>query len=204
MGLKRTIDPALLAAITRDRWFPILFVTIDWPTGRVRLHTAAGQIGWGGNQWDGIGNFGQIALPDDSTGSAVGRAVLRLYGLFSEDLEQLATPSPRNVEVDIYIGALDQPPTGTNTPRLLGTPISLYHGRCDTQIFRVTGDGEPLMPGHRKQHYMEIEITNGNAPRRAQPLNHSSETQRVAGYVNDTAGRHLVGMRERRIFWPPV
>ena len=204
MGLKRTIDAAFLDAIGQALWFPVVFVDVDWPSGRVNVHSAAGPLTWGGFVWDGIGNFGQISIPDDSTGSAIGRATLRLYGLLSEELADLATPSPRNVEVSIYVGALAEPADAGATPSLIGTPVSLYHGRCDTQVFKITGEGEPKRPGYRLQHYMEIEITNGNAPRRAQPLNHSSETQRTEGFVTDTAGRHLVGIRERRRDWPPA
>ena len=200
MVLMRTIDADMLAAISSPTWYPALFVDIDWPGGRQRLHNSVGTLTWGGNEWTGIGAFGGAQVPADATGSASVKATLTLHGLLADDLAALASPLPRNREAAIYIGALDRP-AGPGA-QLVGTPIDLFFGIVDAQQFTVSGEGDPQRPGYSRQHAMRIDIRDGNAPRRAQPLNHGSETQAAAGFTSDTAGRHVIGMLLRRIDWP--
>lgn len=196
----RSINAQLLAEISKPVWYPCVFVDIDWPGGRQRLHNSVGTLEWGGNSWTGIGNFGGVQIPADATGAAASKATLVLHGIIADELAVLASPLPRNREAAIYIGALDRPPSAQ--AQLLGTPMDLFFGVVDAQRFQVSSDGDPQRAGYTRQHSMLLEIRDGNAPRRAQALNHSSESQRTAGFASDTAGRHLVGMLKRRIDWP--
>lgn len=192
MGLTRDIDPALLAAMSSPVWHPIMLVDLDWPAGRLRMHSGLGWIEHDGAQWAGVGRFGQVSAPGEGAGLAASPVVLTLFGLPDDVLEMASSPI-RDRDGDIWIGAT----TTAGGADLIGTPYRIITGYMDALRYTLRRDGGAL------EHGLQVDVGVGPSARAAATVLHSAEDQ-AAKYPGDTAGRHLINVQSRveTMTWP--
>lgn len=110
MELKRGVPTALINALKQIS-FPVVFIYLDWPDAPFRIHTAVGEIEWGGHTWKGVGNLADISVPPEQYGMAVSEVELGLAGV-PADLDGYADDNIRNRLAEIYVGALTERPGG--------------------------------------------------------------------------------------------
>lgn len=192
MGLRRDIDPALVAAISRSVWYPILFVHLDWPGSAIRAHSGVGSITFDGHVWSGVGRLGSISSETESVGLTAASVTLEMTGLPPEVLEEAQQPI-RNHPGEIYIGATTEAAGNV----LIGQPYLFVSGYMDAlrcTVRRENGDVE---------HGVQIDLGVGPSARAVAAVLHSAEDQ-GAKYPGDTAGRHLIEVEARTqvLRWP--
>jgi len=126
MVLVRDVDTDFLTALSEPFFYPVIMVYLDWPAGELRMHSGVGTIDWDGEDWVGVGDFGSVALPEESFGLASSPAQLRLVGL-PDDLDDKLEAPIRNRRGIIYFGVVTE--RGGNV--LIGDPLAIYDGYMD-------------------------------------------------------------------------
>ncbi|WP_180901936.1 hypothetical protein [Martelella soudanensis] len=196
MELNRGMDAGMLAAVSSAVFYPVIFTYLDWPGGAVRMHTAVGDISYGGNSWTGVGNLGSISLPQEIIGSMA--ATEATYSL-------VASPAMINDYLDDNIkgragrsdfGCLTGRPGKSTT--LVGAPVTLFFGSMDTLGMNVAPDDSGGV-----QTQINVGLATGPAAREKAYAFHSEEAQ-AAEYPGDTAGRLSVNAyaKAQKQLWP--
>ena len=103
-------------------------VALDFPSGFVRAHDGAGTINFGGNDYLGVGQFGQIEAVKETTSVVAQAAKLTLSGVDPTLLSTIGT-GYQGRAATLYFGVVNQ---DTNT--VVATPEELWSGRIDTLI----------------------------------------------------------------------
>lgn len=183
MDLKRGLSAGQLAAIAGESFYPVVFVWLDWPDAVVRCHSAVGTLTWGGYDWTGVGDAGQVGVPEEVVDIVASAATVGLIKS-PTDLEALLDDVIRNRSGAIYMGWLDARP-GTTGAALIGTPIEIFSGYMDGREASV----ERIEEGYF--HGMQIQLGSGPSVRADASVFHSDEDQRRL-HPADTAGQHLL------------
>lgn len=187
MDYVRGYSPAQLAALD-GVFYPIIFVYIDWPGAAIYAHEKKGAISWGGQTWQGVGDFGAITVPAEQTGLAATSATMRL--LAGDDIYSVQDDTVRNRTAVVYSGLT----TARDTTILIGDPVEMFAGFIDsmnfiTEIVERSDSGQTTMQG------IEVGITSGPGARSKASIYHSEQDQSRA-YPGDTAGQHLAFNRD--------
>lgn len=192
MGLTRTIDPALLAAVLSPPFNPIVMVELEWSTGTVYAHLNKGTVSFGGRSWIGVGDYGSINIPGSGMGIGGAQAVLTIAGLPGAILAE-AGNGERNRPGRILWGAVTEP--GGNI--LIGDPLESYRGVTDGLRVRQSGDFSDQLWA------LEVTLRPGPPPRARAAVSHSPE-ERIDVDPTDTIGRHLANIQARvqTLKWP--
>ena len=104
----------------------VTFVSLDFGTGTVVLHTRTGTIEWGGYYWLGIGQLGSIDTIKEDTQVRPNGLRLTISGVDTALVQSAITEDYHGRPVAIYIGLLD---TATNA--LIDTPEVAFKGVMD-------------------------------------------------------------------------
>lgn len=188
MALSRGIPAALLTEYQKSAFYPIAFIDLDWPSGRVRAHTNSGAITWGGNSWAGIANIATLSLPGDGTGLANAEGTITIVGTLS-DLFDANEEKVKNRAAKIYAGATTTP--GGTT--LVSDPFLIFDGHMDGT----------MIPKAEGQHSLILTLGSGPGARVKATVRHSEEDQSTK-FPGDTAGRHtaLAKPNAAKLKWP--
>ena len=192
LTLTRKIHPDTMNAIVNGGFYYIWLVEIDWPTGTVRAHSGVGTIRFDGADWYGVGNFGQIGLPDESSGLAAFPASFELVGL-PDDLSLYLNQNVRDRSVNVYC-AITADRNGT---RIIGEPIELWNGYADAMVFHASTTGYGIEYGLR------LEARGGPCVRATASVYHTDEDQ-SRRHPGDTAGRLTINAEAEgvKLTWP--
>lgn len=197
MDLLRTMSSALLAEVSKPFFFPVVLVYFDWPGAPIRAHSGVGPITWNGQIWTGVGRFGQISLPEETSGGVTPTEMsMSIYSDY-DDIESYTDANVRGRNGSVYIGATTTP--GGNV--IIGA-TELFSGKGNGLRFNTTisdnDTGETEI-----YHGIEVTLKSGQSARTPTTIYHSLEDQQRT-YPNDTAGRHLILMEASlsRLLWP--
>lgn len=191
-ALTRGCDPALLAEVAKPVFYPIILVWLDWPVTPIYVHTNVGVVTWGGEDWTGVGAFGDLALPDESFGMVAQSAELRLVGL-PDELDAYLEAPIRNRAARVWFGAV----TARAGNVLVAEPVEVFSGYMDAMRDTVQVDGDTLMRG------VTLSVAPGPSQRARAEVYHTYEDQ-IAAYPGDTAGRFSINIEAEvaTLTWP--
>jgi hypothetical protein len=196
MALSRGIPAALLTEYAKpEGFYPIAFIDLDWPSGRVRAHTNSGEITWGGNAYTGIANIATLSLPGDGAGLTNAEGTITIVGTLS-DLFDANEEKVKNRAAKVYAGATTSP--GGTT--LVSDPFLIFDGHMDGT----------MIPKAEGQHSLILTLGSGPGARVKATVRHSEEDQSTKfpasgpGIAADTAGRHtaLAKPNAAKLKWP--
>jgi hypothetical protein len=199
MTLTRGIDPVLLAALDERQtkgFFPIAFIDLDWPTGRLRMHTKRGVITWGGFDWTGVADVAALSLPAEEAGFAISPGTIYTVGPL-DDLFDAVEAVIKGREAVIWWGMTET----RNDTTLIGEPFQIFAGYMDGTKLK---SAMTLRDGQRVQsHGLELTLGSGPGAKVAASITHSHEDQSTK-FPGDTAGRHtgLAGPNAAKLLWP--
>lgn len=118
----RSLDSDLQEGAESERFNYVVLVSLDFPTGTVRVHNGAGTYNFGGNDYLGVGSFGSISALEE-TGELVDNPIqLTLSAITPEIIDAIKTDDIYGRDVDVYLGALD------DNDQLEGTPTNWISG----------------------------------------------------------------------------
>lgn len=116
---------------------------LDFADGHYRAHDGIGTLTWGGNEYEGIGEFGGIEIAEESLDVIAQPIRLTLSGVPGNQLpaEHVRTALEevyQDRQAILYFGLVDN-----DTNQLLDTPEILWEGRMDQMTVRLSdGVGE--------------------------------------------------------------
>ena len=191
-ALRRNIDPATLAELAKPVFNPVILVYLDWPDAPVRVHSNVGTLSWDGHDWHGVGQFGDIRMPEEDTGLAAQPAETRLIGV-PDELDQYLDDPIRNREGVLYFGTVTERDGNT----LVGEPFEMFAGYMDA--LRETVEVED----GRMRRDVLLSIASGPSQRSFAELFHTYEDQ-LRRFPTDTAGRLTINAEAERdkLTWP--
>lgn len=197
MDLTRGTPAGLLAAISGPYFFPVVLVDVDWPGSRLRAHSNMGTISWGGQNFTGVGKFGQVSVPVES-GSGIPEEFAMSICCEIDELAAYADTVIRGRSGVVYMGA-----TATRGGTDLIGAVEMISGTCDGLGLRseVVGDsGQTVI-----LYTLTLTLTTGPSYRAMAAISHSHEDQQRR-YPADTAGRHLANIQTQAqtTQWPEV
>lgn len=109
-------------------------VDLDFASGHVRAHDGIGQISWGGNTFDGIGQFGSIEAVSESTDVIARPLSLTLSGVDSSLVSITMTEVYQNRQATIYVGFVNE-----TTGAVVDTPETAWEGRMNQMSISSAG-----------------------------------------------------------------
>jgi hypothetical protein len=195
VGVTRNISAGLIASLDKP-FYPIVFVEIDWPTGRVRVNSSSKVVNALGSNWSPVGSYGSISIPQESISIGNPTATLKLAGDLSDLLDEL-DQDPRNSAVEIYFGTLTSQTSSTVT----GDPTILFSGYVDGVDFDFSRESDEVASSS-----VTVSVASGPSPRSYASISHSQESQKFI-YPTDTAGRQVVNASKKALdpdAWPEL
>jgi hypothetical protein len=102
------------------------FVSLDLPSGFLRLHTRTGTINWGGYDWLGVGKFGGIETVKEDAELRPNTVTLQLSGVDAALVSAAMAEDYHGRAVRVYYGLFD-----TTTFALIGDPETVFVGLMD-------------------------------------------------------------------------
>ena len=196
MDLMRDIHPATRAAISGAAFYPVALVWLDWPEAAMFAHSGTGPITWGGNTFQGVGKFGAVEVPEESsTGVPVEISLSLVCDL--PMLAEYADAVIRQRPGAIWMGVTTEP--GGN--ELIGAPVEMARGTMDTLV--LSTEVEDAEAQITIWYRLTVGMTTGPGYRSAAAIAHSHEDQ-SRQYPADTAGKKLVlaTARAEKTLWP--
>lgn len=192
MALTRGVSAPLLAEVAKPHFFPAVLVYLDWPDGEVWMHTNRGDISFDGETWSGIGDFGQVSLPEEADGIVASSATISIIGPADIVLDHLYAPI-RNRPGRVLWGAVTERAGNV----LVGQPFEIFAGYMDACRMTVSDDQGGQV------YVLQLTLGTGPGARSGASITHSSEDQRKA-FSGDTAGRHTIHATSnaRKRTWP--
>jgi hypothetical protein len=131
----RDADPATITASQQDTLYPVLFAKLEFDSGNVLAHSALGTLTFGGDTYNGIGQFGGVSAagePSDLSRSTLSLTLSNIPG----DMGALVLNEHfQGRRGTLYLGYLD--PT---TRLLVADPAIIHRGRMDNAKIRQGGD----------------------------------------------------------------
>jgi hypothetical protein len=192
MALIRTIPPAMQAALDSGHFYPVTMVHLDWPVAPVFAHGGVGTIEFEGEDWLGVGEFGQIQLPEESPSLAATAAGIRLVGVPPAILAMLDDPI-RNRAARVLFGVVTT--RGGNV--LVADPVEVFAGYMDAMRYVGKVSGLKIL------HGIELQAATGPSARSAASFYHSYEDQ-ITAFPGDTFGRLFINNEAEAasLTWP--
>jgi len=130
----RTMTPAALDALTAGNVQPVYLVAIAFASGTYRAWTGVNTVVWGGQEWEGEGDFfGCSSITQTNDLSAEG-ITLTFSGLNAADISSMISEAAQNQAVDVWYGMLDS--TGT----IIADPVHSFSGHLDVPTLQDDGD----------------------------------------------------------------
>lgn len=198
MILLRGIPVPMLAAMDQTS-YPVLFAFIDWPSAPARVHSGIGIITWGGHDWQGVGNLGNVEIPGEYIGVSADEATFSLAGV-SADLDGYADDAIRGRLTTLHYGCLTDRPGGYNgkqTDTLVSDPVLLFTGLMDAMAITDTATETGI------RHELKLQVATGVEARAGATIFHSDGDQR-RHFPFDTAGRLVIlaYAKAQKLRWP--
>jgi hypothetical protein len=192
MALIRTIPPSMQAELDSGQFYPVVMVYLDWPGAPVFAHSGVGMIEFEAADWIGVGEFGQIQLPEEQASLAATAATFRLLGLPAAILERMEDQI-RNLAARVLFGCVTT--RGGNV--LVADPVEVFVGYMDALKYAASKSGLQIV------HGIELQVATGPSARARASVYHSYEEQ-VAAYPGDTFGRLFINNEAEAasLSWP--
>jgi len=191
MALIRGVSSAMMAELAKPFFYPVIMVELDWPSGIVRAHSNVGTLAFGGD-WLGVGAFGTLELPDESSDFTATRGTVKLIGVPDEIFDHLEEPI-RNRPGRVLFGCVTERAGNV----LAGDPVEVFSGYMDAIQYKADASGKDVL------HGVVLELGTGPSARAFASVTHSYEDQ-SRKYPTDTGGRLLIAVEAEaeKISWP--
>lgn len=113
----------------------VTFVSLDFPSGFLRLHTRTGTLTWGGYDWLGVGQLGSISdIPEDAMLRPNG-VTLTLSGVDAQTVTAAVFEAYHGRTALVYTGFLN-----ISTFALVADPQLEFRGLMDTMTVGLEAD----------------------------------------------------------------
>jgi hypothetical protein len=124
--MSRRLDTANETAVEQSVVAPVLFAQLDFPSGYVRVCSGVGTITWGGNDWLGVGTFGDVSGLTESAELQRKTVTYTLRGVPNDLVSIVLDDNYQGRPDKVYLGFYNR-----TTYQLIATPELLHAGLMD-------------------------------------------------------------------------
>ncbi len=133
--MSRGFPSAVLTALSSDHVALVTFAKLEFPSGTLYLHNSIGTYTWGGNDWLGTGDLGEISQIEEGAQISPYKLTLTLSGLDATISGAALTEDYYLQPVTVYLGALNA------DDELIADPTVVWEGAMDQMEISVGAEG---------------------------------------------------------------
>jgi len=133
--MSRGFPSDVLTALSSDHVALVTFAKLEFPSGTLYLHNSIGTYTWGGNDWLGTGDLGEISQIEEGAQISPYKLTLTLSGLDATISGAALTEDYYLQPVTVYLGALNP------DDDLIADPTVVWEGAMDQMEISVGAEG---------------------------------------------------------------
>ena len=133
--MSRGFPSAVLTALSSGHVALVTFAKLEFPSGTLYLHNSIGTYTWGGNDWLGTGDLGEISQIEEGAQISPYKLTLTLSGLDATISGAALTEDYYLQPVTVYLGALNA------DDELIADPTVVWEGAMDQMEISVGAEG---------------------------------------------------------------
>lgn len=138
--MSRGFPSNVLTALSSDHVALVTFAKLEFPSGTLYLHNSLGTYTWGGNDWLGTGDLGEISQLEEGAEISPYKISLSLSGLDATISGAALTEDYYLQPVTVYLGVLDA------NDALIANPTVVWEGAMDQMQLSVGAtDGDTIV-----------------------------------------------------------
>ena len=138
--MSRGFPSAVLTALSSDHVALVTFAKLEFPSGTIYLHNSIGTYTWGGNDWLGTGDLGEISQLEEGAEISPYKISLSLSGLDATISGAALTEDYYLQPVTVYLGVLNA------NDVLIADPTIVWEGAMDQMELSVgAADGDTIV-----------------------------------------------------------
>ena len=138
--MSRGFPSAVLTALSSDHVALVTFAKLEFPSGTIYLHNSIGTYTWGGNDWLGTGDLGEISQLEEGAEISPYKITLSLSGLDATISGAALTEDYYLQPVTVYIGVLNA------NDVLIADPTIVWEGAMDQMELSIgAADGDVIV-----------------------------------------------------------
>ena len=138
--MSRGFPSAVLTALSSDHVALVTFAKLEFPSGTLYLHNSIGTYTWGGNDWLGTGDLGEISQLEEGAEISPYKITLSLSGLDATISGAALTEDYYLQPVTVYLGVLNA------NDVLIADPTIVWEGAMDQMELSVgAADGDVIV-----------------------------------------------------------
>lgn len=183
-----TLTSEMAAAISAELLRPVLLVEIGFVTATSRLWSGVGPLTWGGVEWLGLGDLGNISPVRESESIEPHGLTLELSGVPPESLGLALSEPYQGRPLAIWLGFTD------DAGALLPGPKQLFAGRLDIMEVEDTADSAVI------RVTAESRLVDLLKPRE---WRYTHEDQQI-DHPGDMGLEHVAALQNKEINWVPT
>jgi hypothetical protein len=133
--MSRGFPSNVLTALSAQHVVLVTFTKLEFPSGTLYLHNSIGTYTWGGQDWLGVGDLGEISQIEEGAEISPYKITLSLSGLDPDISGAALTEDYYLQPVTVYLGVLDA------DDALLADPTVVFEGAMDQMTVSVGAEG---------------------------------------------------------------
>lgn len=133
--MSRGFPSNVLTALSAQHVVLVTFTKLEFPSGTLYLHNSIGTYTWGGQDWLGVGDLGEISQIEEGAEISPYKITLSLSGLDPDISGAALTEDYYLQPVTVYLGVLDA------DDALLADPTVVFEGAMDQMTVSVGAQG---------------------------------------------------------------
>ena len=133
--MSRGFPTAVATALSAGHVVLVTFAKLEFPSGTIYVHNSIGTYNWGGQDWLGTGDFGEISQIEEGADISPYKITLTLSGLDATISGAALNEDYYMHPVSVYLGALDA------DDALIADPTVVWEGAMDQMNITVGADG---------------------------------------------------------------
>jgi hypothetical protein len=133
--MSRGFPSDVLTALSSQHVALVTFAKLEFPSGTLYLHNSIGTYTWGGNDWLGTGDLGEISQIEEGAQISPYKLTLTLSGLDATISGAALTEDYYLQPVTVYLGALNA------DDELIADPTVVWEGAMDQMEISVGAEG---------------------------------------------------------------
>ena len=138
--MSRGFPSDVLTALSSEHVALVTFAKLEFPSGTLYLHNSIGTYTWGGNDWLGTGDLGEISQLEEGAQISPYKITLSLSGLDATISGAALTEDYYLQPVTVYLGALNA------NDVLIADPTIVWEGAMDQMELSIgAADGDMIV-----------------------------------------------------------
>ena len=133
--MSRGFPAAVATALSAGHVVLVTFAKLEFPSGTIYVHNSIGTYNWGGQNWLGTGDFGEISQIEEGADVSPYKITLTLSGLDATISGAALNEDYYMHPATVYLGALDA------DDALIADPTVVWEGLMDQMDISVGADG---------------------------------------------------------------